>query len=742
MNKAIKIIAIIFLSFITVIAGLYFTYLIITKDAVLDSNKLIGASRNVLIYDDDGNELTSASLDAQKKSVAVSSLQKHTVNAFIASEDRTFYRHNGLNYKRMLKALYKNITSGSFKEGASTISQQLIKNTHLSNNKTIKRKLNEIRLTKQLEKRYEKDEILEMYLNTIYFGHNCYGLQSAAEFYFNKKAENLDIAESATIVGLLTSPNNYSPFKNPEKSLKRRNIVLGSMLECGYIDRQTYNETIEMPLNTVRTLSENNFGDYVDGVFDELEELNLDYYSLNDGCKIHTYMNRNVQSFIENLNYPCDNAVIVNDNSTSGVRAYKSVLNGAKRQPGSTVKPIFVYAPSIEEKNISPFSKIQDEKVDFNGYSPENYDKRYHGTVTVTESLKNSYNIPAVKTLNSLTIRKCEKYLAAMDIELDNDEKNLSLALGGMKHGLSIKELADKYSVFPNGGNYRPSRFIKKITDKDGKTIYKNDVTANNVFSEGTCSLVNEMLIETTKSGTAKKLKEFQFDIASKTGTCGNAEGNTDAYAVSYTSDSCIAVWLGNKDNSRTEITGGNDCCKIMKSIITNIYDGRTPAPLETEKGTVKIDIDREEYSENDKVILADPVCPKLNIMTVKVLKGNRPSIQSDRFSHPTIPKPDIKVENNTVNIQLCQTKYYSFIIKRVNNGKTDIIYDGKWQKCVTDSPKEGIYTYSVTPYYDNGKEKFVGAEIKLSPVNISFGDGNEPQIKIPDIANKDWYNQ
>ena len=126
----------------------------------------------------------------------------------------------------MLKALFKNITSASFKEGASTISQQLIKNTHLSNDKTIRRKLNEIRLTKQLEKRYEKDEILEMYLNTIYFGHNCYGLQSAAQFYFDKKAENLSLNESATIVGLLTSPNNYSPFKNPEKCLKRRNTVL------------------------------------------------------------------------------------------------------------------------------------------------------------------------------------------------------------------------------------------------------------------------------------------------------------------------------------------------------------------------------------------------------------------------------------------------------------------------------------------------------------------------------------
>ncbi|MDE6001622.1 MAG: transglycosylase domain-containing protein, partial [Clostridia bacterium] len=228
---------------------LFSAYAIITKNAVLDPNKLTGAGQNVTIYDDNGNEIISASLDAKNKSVSLKNLQPQTVNAFIASEDRTFYNHNGLNYKRMVKALFKNIAAGSFKEGASTISQQLIKNTHLSNDKTIKRKLNEIKLTRKLEKKYEKDEILEMYLNTIYFGHNCYGLQSAAEFYFNKKAENLNLTESATIVGLLTSPNNYSPFKNPEKSLSRRNVVLKSMLDCGYIESGEYSAAINEPLN-------------------------------------------------------------------------------------------------------------------------------------------------------------------------------------------------------------------------------------------------------------------------------------------------------------------------------------------------------------------------------------------------------------------------------------------------------------------------------------------------------------
>ena len=739
MRKFLKITAIISICFLIILTTLFTAYAIITKDAVLDSSKLVGAGQNVIIYDDEGNEVTSASLEIQKKSISIDKLHPYTINAFIASEDRKFYKHNGLNYIRMVKALFKNISSRSFKEGASTISQQLIKNTHLSSDKTIKRKLNEIKLTKKLEKKYSKNQILEMYLNTIYFGHNCYGLQNASEFYFNKKAEELNLPESATIVGLLASPNNYSPFKNPEKSLNRRNLVLKSMRECDYINESEYTQAVNTPLNSEKRNSQDKFGSYISAVFDEIEEIDFDHYLLSDGCIIKTYLNSATQSRIEKLDYPCDNAVIITDNSSGGVKAYKSTINGAKRQPGSTAKPLFVYAPAIEEKYLSPFTRILDEHVDFNGYSPENYDKKYHGYVTVTDCIKNSYNIPAVKTLNALTVNACEKYLNAMDIRLDDDEKNLSLALGGMKYGLSIKELADKYSVFPRGGKFLPSRFIKEIVSKDGKVLYKNDFASSRVFSNGTCSLMNEMLIETSKSGTAKKLKDFTFDVATKTGTCGNLEGNTDAYAVSYTSDNCFAIWLGDKDNARTQITGGTDCCKIMKSILQKTYENSTPAPLDVTTGTSTLNIDKEEYLQNNKIVTADPVCPKLNLMQVKMLSGNEPKQISNRFSSPTIQKPVITVENNQININLCHAKYYSFIVKRNKNGRNTVIYDGEWKKTISDCPDEGLYTYSVTPYFKDTTKVYMGQEIMLPTVNI--GKGNSIQIEVPDIIHKDWYN-
>ena len=738
MAKFLKITGIVLLCLIIISSALFFTYLILTKDAKLDPAKLNSSNASITLLDDFGGEITAASLGG-KQNIELKNLKPDTINAFIASEDRTFFKHNGLNFKRILKALYRNITSGSFKEGASTISQQLIKNTHLTGDKTISRKLNEIRLTGELEKKYSKEQILEMYLNTIYFGHNCYGLESAAKFYFSKSAEELNLSESATLAGLLSSPNNYSPFKNPEKCLMRRNLVLKAMKDCKFISDGQYENTLKSPINAQKNSEKGSFSDYTEAVFDELGEIDIDFYGLTDGCKILTYLNPEAQKNIENYEYGCDNAVLIT-NKSGGISAFKSTIGFAKRQPGSTIKPLAVYAPAIEEKLISPYTKILDEKIDFGGYSPENNDKKYHGYVTVADSIKFSYNVPAVKTLNSLTLENAEKYLKLMNINLEEDEKNLSFALGGMKYGLNLCQIADGYSCFSNGGVYSPSKFIKKIVDKSGKTIYENTPIKQKVFSQGTCSLMNETLIETAKSGTAKKLKDFKFDVAAKTGTCGDAEGNTDAYAIAYTSQNTIAVWLGDKDNKKSDITGGNQACQAAKNIISSLYSSEYPEKLETQKGTETIEIDFEEYDKNNKIILADGCSPDLNKFKVKCLPEQKPKLTSTRFSSPEIISPKISVQNNQVKIELCQTKYYAYLINRAKNGQNELIYDGKWKNCISDNPSEGVYVYSVTPYYFDGKTKHMGKTLNLPAVNISSG-GSSYQDMLPDIAKKDWLN-
>lgn len=732
MKKSVKISITIFLTILALIITAFAAYFIITADAKLDRTKLINYSQTISFLDDSGNRIESSSIECDRSTVLINELPSYTKNAFIASEDRQFYEHNGLNYRRMLKALFKNTISLSFKEGASTISQQLIKNTHLSNDKTLTRKLKEIHMTRQLEAAYSKDEILEMYLNTIYFGHNCFGLQSAANFYFGERAENLTLEQSATLAGLLSSPNNYSPFKNAEKCLQRRNLVLKNMAECNFIDRTQCAQSVSQPLDTVNKNSTNYRNSYIAAVTDELDLLDLDYYNDLSCSKIYTYMDTGMQNYIENLPFENDGAVIITD-SNNGVTAYKNTIGNAKRQPGSTIKPVLVYAPAIEEGIIHSFTKIEDCPIDFSGYSPENYDKKYHGMVTVAQSIAHSYNIPAVKTLNFLTIKKAAEYANKLDIDLDDEDMNLSLALGGMKYGIPLKNLCDSYSTFRNNGNYQPSHFIKKIVNSNGQTIYSAPQIKTKAFSEGTCSLMNEMLMQTTNTGTAKKLKNLSYDLAAKTGTCGDDSGNTDAYAIGYTSRHTICVWLGDRNNTRTDITGGGQCCNILKDLLTELYNSQTPPDIETSAGTTEIYIDRQDYESSGKIIIADTISPALNKLKVKCLSNNLPEEISTKFTCPTITHPEITVADNIVSISLCKTQYYSYIIKRDN----EVIYDGDYREKIHDTPEEGRHTYTVTPYYSFNGKKYSGKEIVLNQVNVSTG---QPSYSPPPITQKEWY--
>lgn len=743
MKKSVKVVLWIFAVIAAFFTSIVLAYLIITAGVKLDESKLEGCEKTITVYDSEGNKIKDAALVSKRSSVDVDKLNKDTINAFIASEDKTFFEHNGVNYKRILKAMYKNVTSRSFKEGASTITQQLIKNTHLNNDKTIVRKLKEIKLSRQLEKKYTKEEILQMYLNTIYFGHNCYGLENAARFYFGVEASELDLEQSATIVGLLTSPNNNSPFKNPEKCLKRRNLVLKCMLNCGYIDNPTYEETINLPLSAKQNNQSNGYSDYLTEVYNELGDCGIDPYADYKHLSVVTYFDKAIQDAVDGLNFEYDGATVVR-NSRGGVTAYRSTCGNVKRQIGSTAKPIFVYGPALNENKLNLFNKIKDEPIDFNGYKPENYDKKYRGYVSVEDAITQSLNIPAVKTLNALTVNIAVNYANTMGLELTNEDKNLSLALGAMKAGLTLKELCDCYSTFSADGNYTKSKFIEKICDENGTVLYKNEAKANNVFSKSTCSLMNKALISATKVGTAKKLREFDFDVACKTGTCGTKEGNTDAYAMAYTANHCIGIWAGDRNNKKLEITGGSYCCNLLKDLLQNIYDGKTVPPLDQTSGTTEIEIDKNEYENNGKIILCDEICPKLNRLKVVCSENNLPKEKSTAFTHPKAQKPSIIVNNDNICIRLCHTEYYAFLIQRRNDGNINTIYDGKWKDEICENLPAGEYEYSVTPYYSYDGKKFFGDEIRLPKIKIENSTQNEnpsPIEEIPDIVKKDWFD-
>ena len=288
-----------FISSILLIVSIFLIFLsyILTKNTVLDHTKLIKTTQTIEIYSANGNLIDKKSSGIGGEYVKLNNLKNYTKNAFIAIEDRRYYSHNGIDLKRILGASLKNLKSMSFKEGASTISQQLIKNTHLSNEKTLKRKLNEIKLAISLENNYSKDEILELYLNTIYFGKGAYGIEDAAKTYFNKSASNLTLNESAMLAGIIKSPSTYSPLNNYDLALNRKNLVLKAMKDCNFITSSEYQ------LNVNKSVSINQgksspYTDYVSAAISELEGSNIFFPYDNVTVKLYTYLDESLQKEI------------------------------------------------------------------------------------------------------------------------------------------------------------------------------------------------------------------------------------------------------------------------------------------------------------------------------------------------------------------------------------------------------------------------------------------------------------
>ncbi len=740
MKRAVKILLIILGAVMILLLALVVYYFAVTAGTKLDPHKLSLTENTVAIYDLHGDKIETPKTG---ESVRIAALPEYLPQAFVAVEDKRFYKHGGLDYKRMVKATVKNIASFSFLEGASTISQQLIKNTHLSSEKTINRKLREIKLTRSLEKKYSKDEILELYLNSIYFGHSAFGIENATQYYFGKNPSALTPAESAMLAALVKSPNRYSPFRDPEKCLSRRNFVLDLMQEQGILSQTETAAAKSEPLPATPA-EEQKKSAYLDLVFEELSTLFPDT-SWGDSLKVFTYFDPNLQSTLEKTEADSDVTVLVRDNRTHGVKALHSTCGILTRLPASTIKPLAVYAPAIEENLISPATPVLDEKVDFGGYSPSNFGGGFGGYMSVRYALSHSVNVPAVKILNELGVDKAESYLKKMELPIEEADKTLALALGGMKEGYTLSALADGYAVFANGGFYEKSGVISRIEDGKGKVLYERQGKIldrdtvhdrgrqvfsldRRVFSEDTCALINDMLMTTVKEGTAKKLKSLPYQVCAKTGTGGTDSGNTDAYTVAYTTADTVAVWLGNRDNSPVQAMGGGAPANVALRVLQALYAENAPTDFASCENVVKAALDKEEYEQNHRLLLADPSAPDYLSFYELFRKSALPEGTSSKFSCPKIQKPHILVKNAAVQIILCQTEYYDYEVKRECDGQISVIYSGKYRKEITDNSviPGKTYTYTVTPFYQGIK----GESVQLPSVYINKSND------IPD----DWW--
>lgn len=716
--SGITIVSIIVVSIISFAMLYYFS----TKNISLDTSKLDSASAKNILICSSGDEIISPVTLRTK----AGNLSTNTKNAFISAEDKRFYSHRGIDYIRLAGAAVNNFKSRNFSQGASTISQQLIKNTHLSNEKTIKRKLKEMKLARQLEKQFSKDEILEMYLNNIYFGNGCYGIENASEHYFSKPSSELTLSESAALAATINAPSIYDLESNGKKVIDRRNLILDLMYKQAKISKQDCeNAKAEKLVLKISKLTNNNY------IFDKIisEACSILKISENElegkNLKIETDIDFSLQTKINDLikkNYSNiksspEIACIVLSNKSSSILAMagsKSTLE-SKKQPGSLAKPLFVYAPAIENGLISPATKILDEKVNFSGYEPENADKKYHGYVSARVALAKSYNIPAVKLLNELKVSNAIDFAKKMNINLEPQDNNLSIALGGLTKGLSLKTIADAYKSFANGGKFAESKLITQISDKFGNILYKRQSIEHQIMKDSTAFLINSILKDTAKYGTAKKLNSYNFDLCAKTGTVGipNSKCNSDAFAVAYTSEHTIITYFG-RAKMPNSISGATYPCMLAKDVLDNLYSSSAPKNFKMPSSVSKRYISKKDYEKNILNITSE----KEFGIAEYFCNDNLPSISSSTISKTiTITNSP----NNKPIIEMTITpKYYYKLIRKSNDSKSviaeykteieplNIIFEDKTAK------KDEIYEYFAEICDFSNSKRYISNSVKL----------------------------
>jgi len=598
----------------------YVGYVISNTPALkLNLNALQDYNTQLTLYDHKDEPIHNINSNGNL-SINIDELPEHTIDAFLAIEDHKFYQHNGLNFGRIIRATLNNIVSGSPKEGASTITQQLIKNTHLSSEKTLDRKIKEAYLALQLEQKFSKDQILSTYLNILYFGNGLYGIESASRAFFGHSASTLSISESAILAGIIKSPATYSPISNYEKSIQRRNIVLDQMLKYNKISADEYNIAINQK-NTIIQVPNKSHYMYSQMVYRELMDI-LDLNeveTMNKGLHIYTYFDDNAQLALDtgfdtlhNSAPKQDKIMMMLDNSNSGVIAYSGTkIDNTHRQCGSLIKPILCYGSALEKHTLYPISQILDEEIDYNGYSPQNVDNIQHGWVSLRYALAHSLNIPAVKTLDYVGLDYALKFAKKFGIEFTQNDNHLALALGAMEHGTTVQQIANAYSTFANSGQYTASKFIKKIVDRDGNVIYSHQPTYTTACSQNTAFLINDFLLDCSSEGTAKKIGMLDKNIASKTGTVGTVDQtNSDAWCVSYTPEYTWVSWCGNttadtKLNLSKNQNGGTICCNSLFTTIKNMKNLSTTNFIKPEN--VKLyNVDKEILLNEHRVALTD----------------------------------------------------------------------------------------------------------------------------------------
>ncbi len=518
--------------------------------------------------------------DIKGEIVDVRTLPPHITNAILATEDRKFYSHWGIDIKGIIRAFTVNITKGRFAQGGSTITQQLAKNLFLSRERTLKRKIQEMILSFQLERELDKDEILSAYLNRVYLGSGAYGIDAAARNYFGKTAEELDLREAAIIAGLLKAPSRYSPNSNPELSEKRTAVVMQAMADAGYITEGDIAEYKNIPPAPKRKPSSGDsvryFTDYVVAQLDDLVGNVKEDIIVTTTLDVHIQqeLEENVTKALMHHGPKSDvgqgaGFFMRNDGAVVALMGGKNYENSeynrvsdAIRQPGSAFKP-FVYLAALESGKTM-FSKMEDKKIETGSYQPKNFANKYYGWVTLEKALTNSINTVAVNLMREVGVSNVIDTARRLGVTAAL-EPNLSTALGSS--GVPMTQIVTAYSTLARGGSAVDPYAVKKIKTKSGEILYEYSAPEKprEVVEIEHLSQINAMMRSVVENGTGVGAKT-SFPAAGKTGT---TQDYRDAWFVGFSERYTGAVWLGNDDNSpMKKISGGSVPTHIWKQVM------------------------------------------------------------------------------------------------------------------------------------------------------------------------------
>ena len=549
-------------------------------------SKILDNNSRTVVYDANNNEV--AKLGNQiGENLETADIPEKMQDAILATEDNRFFEHGAVDFRRLVGAVVSNLTSGFGSQGASTISQQLIKRTFLDDNKSVKRKVQEAYLAYKLEQNYDKESIFTMYVNRIYYSDGVYGLKTAAKYYYGKDLSQLTLPQMALLAGLPQHPNTYNPYDNPEAAKARRDTVLYLMQYHGKIseaDATAAQKTDVLSGLIQRDESErvllssqfdSKYTSYMNQIVNELRNSKeyKDYEGdvLNLGLKIYTNFDSKIQDTLTesvNANYAgikqaSNVAMVVLNNENSGIAALyggkKQTFHGfniatqAKLQPGSSIKPILPYGPAIEYLNWGSDHTVNDTKIQ--GSEIQNWDRQYHGNITINNALVWSNNIAAIKTYQEVGFNRVKQYAANVGMNITDD--SITTPIGGSSDGFSPLQMAGAYVPFSNGGYYATPKAIKKVYDSEGTEVksFSTD-DRKRVIKDSTAYIMTSML-RNVVNGTAANARISGADMAVKTGTTTFGEGEAqkfgfdinnyskDSWTIGYTSNYTMAVWQG-----------------------------------------------------------------------------------------------------------------------------------------------------------------------------------------------------